>query len=179
MNRPRTKRTARTKAGKGLDTAFARNRAALLRYLRYRIGTAEDAHDIAQETYLRIMRVPDADLIRRPDAYIFKIAANLAGEFLLKKSSTPETVDLETLIEIGEDGDDFANVAAIEHRSDLSRVRHVLDDMAPLYQSVLMLRKRDGLSHQEIAERLGVSVHTVKVYLKRAVTRLRAEWGEE
>ena len=175
----RTGRGRKEKDEAGLDAAFSRNRAGLLRYLRFRIGKAEDAHDIAQETYLRIMRVPNQDLIERPDAYVFKIAANLAGEFLLKKSGAPETLDLETLAEIGEDGDGCASAIALEHRSDLSRVHHVLADMAPLYQSVLILRKRDGLSHQEIADRLGVSIHTVKVYLKRAVAKLRAEWGEE
>ena len=162
-----------------LDAAFAENRGRLLRYLRARIGTAEDAHDIAQETYLRIMRVSKPDLIERPDAYIFKIAANLAGEFLLKRGGAAETIDLDTLMDIGRDGDDLAGAAHLEHRADLTRVKTVLADMAPLYQSVLILRKRDGLSHREIAERLGVSIHTVKVYLKRAVAKLRAAWGEE
>ena len=161
-----------------LDRAFADNRAALLRYLRSRVGGAEEARDIAQETYLRLMRVADADMIERPDAYVFKVAANLAGEFLLKRGASLETVDLDALVDTGADGDGSAAARHMEHRMCLSKIDEMLDDMAPLYKSILLLRKRDGFSQAEIAERLGISIHTVKIYLKRALARLRAEWTE-
>jgi RNA polymerase sigma factor (sigma-70 family) len=45
--------------------------------------------------------------------------------------------------------------------------------LPPIYQSILLMRKRDGLSHGEIAQKLGISIHTVRKYLTRAITECR------
>src|SRR5687767_14711913 len=59
--------------------------AGLLRYLQLRLGNSADARDLAQETYVRLMRVDKIDLIRDPQSYVFRIAANLAYEFELSR----------------------------------------------------------------------------------------------
>src|SRR5690606_5505228 len=63
----------------------------------------------------------------------------------------------------------------LEMANTLRRIGKALSDMPPLYASVLILCKRDGLSHQEIADELDISIHTVRKYLTRAVLRCRAE----
>jgi RNA polymerase sigma-70 factor, ECF subfamily len=45
------------------------------------------------------------------------------------------------------------------------------------YRSVLILREQEGLTNQEIADALGLSVNTVKIRLHRARARLRKELG--
>lgn len=172
----------RRKKGNDGDTRFERvfkqYSPTLLRYLASRVGNESEANDLAQEAYLRLIRVPDPDAIQNAEAYLFRIAANLTAEHLLKRARSPKTVDLETFEQSGEDGDENQFEALMEARSALKRLDQVLEDMPPLYRAVLLLRKREGYSHEEIAEKLGISSHTVHHYLTRALLWCRTGWSE-
>ena len=56
----------------------------LLRFVRYRIRDPAEVRDIAQEAFLRLIRRNREELIERPEAYLFRIAANLAHEHRLR-----------------------------------------------------------------------------------------------
>ncbi len=161
-----------------LDQVFRDYTPTLLRYLTSRIGSEAEARDLAQEAYLRLTRVADGDLIRQPEAYVFRIAANLANEFLLKRRKSSETVELDTVLETGIDGDKAAFEQQLEARSSLRRLETILEELPPLYRAVLLLRRRDGLSHAEIASELNISPHTVHRYLTRALASCRAALTE-
>ena len=160
------------------DDLFVEYGPALMRYLNHRIGNDADASDLAQEAYLRLTRVKNADLIEQPAAYLFRIAANLASEFHLKKKNRPGTINLETLAEQGGDGDGDQFQRSMEARSGIKALETVLNRLPPLYRAILLMRKRDGYTHAEIAEKLKLSPHTVHRYLTRALAQCRAEWAE-
>lgn len=161
-----------------LEDLLARYAPSLLRYLSGRLGDKRDAQDIAQEAYLRLSRVKDADLILKPESYLFRIAANLASELLLKNSRKVDTMDLDTLQFIGGDSDDDIFQRQIEAGSDVKKIDQILDSLPPLYKAVLVLKKREGLSHKEIAEELSISTHAVNRYLVGALKKCRTEWFE-
>lgn len=150
----------------------------LRRYLASRTGNEADANDLAQEAFIRFSQVPDADAIENPQGYLFRIAANLAGRFLKTRGAEPRAVDLDDVAETAQasDGDAFAR--AIEARSAIQKLDQILSQLPPLYRAVLLLRKRDGLSHAEIAEQLEISTHTVHHYLTKALARCREDWTE-
>ena len=150
----------------------------LLRYLVTRTQNEAEARDLAQEAYLRLSRVPNPDLIQKPEAYLFRIAANLANEHILKRSLNKNALSLDQLQDIGGDGDGHAFEASLEARSAIRKLEAILADMPPLYRAILLLRKRDGLSHAEIAEELNISKHTVHRYLTKALAMCRSEWTE-
>lgn len=160
------------------NNAFQRYAPKLLSFLIFRLKNKADAQDLTQETYVRLMHVKHNDVIRQPDAYLFKIADNLANEFLMKQNRNPMTTDLETVMKMGKDGDQNASVRATEAHLALQQLEQSLDKISPLYKSVLLLRKRDGLSHKEIAKQLQISPNTVHVYLTRALLYCRAELTE-
>ena len=60
-----------------VEGLFARHRTALQAFFFRRLRTKADAADLAQEVYLRILRVNDPDTIRNPQAYLFAVAGNL------------------------------------------------------------------------------------------------------
>ena len=60
-----------------------------------------------------------------------------------------------------------------ERQAAMRKLKNVLEHQPRLYRAVLLMRKRDGMSHAEIAEKLSVSVHTVHKYLTRAVEACR------
>lgn len=148
----------------------------LYRFLVYRMGNRDDAQDIAQEAYLRLLRVDKMKIIHKPESYLFRIASNLANELTMQERKTPPSVDFDILADTHGDGDDFER--SLEHRAAIRRLEDILAGFPAPYRAVLLLRKRDGLSREEIAQELGISVHTVKKYLARAVARCREEWGE-
>lgn len=149
----------------------------LLRFLELRTGSGADAQDLAQEAYFRLCRVNEPDLIRDPQAYLFRIACNLANELMLRRRSQPSTVHLDGGLELAEE-DGIAFNDHLENRSKVERLQEILSELPPLYGAVLLLRKRDGYSHKEIGEKLGISPHTVHKYLSRALFSCRAQWAE-
>ena len=167
------KKPAGNAAGRKLAESTANLHAELTRYLRRRVSISEDAHDIAQEAYVRLTQVPNAELIENPVGYLYKIATNLANDHYRKTKQSPDMLDLDSLSKSGGDGDGDAFDRRIEARSELSKLDNALQAMPKLYRDVLVLRKRDQYSHAEIAEILNISMHTVHKYLTRALAHVR------
>ena len=63
-----------------LAELFDRSGRDLLRFLASRLPNAADAEDLAQEVYLRLMRIDDVGLIRDPRAFALRVAANRSSE---------------------------------------------------------------------------------------------------
>jgi DNA-directed RNA polymerase specialized sigma24 family protein len=72
-----------------VEKLFKQHRDALQAFFYRRVRAKRDAADLAQEVYLRILRVADPDAIRNPEAYLYTVAANLAARF--PGSIRPET----------------------------------------------------------------------------------------
>lgn len=107
----------------------------LLRFLEQRTGSGSDAQDLAQEAYFRLCRVPDPDLIREPESYLFRIASNLAHELRLRRRSQPAVVELDgSLPELA--GDDGAFEDLLEDRSSIEALEAILTELPPLYRAV-------------------------------------------
>jgi RNA polymerase sigma-70 factor (ECF subfamily) len=159
-----------------VGSAFEQYHVSLHRFLMRRLRSTQNAQDLAQETYLRLLRMDNPELVRKPQAYLFRIASNLVYEFKLRERNAPVTFDSEAV----EHAADFATPNGLEPGDSVSitqQLESVLAQLPPLYRAVFVLRKRDGLSYTEIALTLGISVHTVKKYLARAVAQCRsARW---
>jgi len=128
------------------------------------------AQDLAQEAYLRLLRLEDHTLIRDPQAYLFRIASNLVHEFALK---------YPTRLTPGDVGDEPVTAPdAPEQALDMQvRARYVksaLDELLPKCRAVLILHRRDEMTYEQIATHLGISVSMVKKYLGIALKRCRA-----
>ena len=150
----------------------------LLRFLEMRTGSRQDAQDLAQEAYYRLCRVPEPELIRAPESYLFRIASNLANEHASKRRIERRHLNLDDSHEEIESAESQSFNTNLEARSEIEQLERIITDLPPLYQAVLLLRKRDGYSHQEIAEKLSISQHTVHKYLSRALLRCRTLWAE-
>jgi RNA polymerase sigma factor (sigma-70 family) len=144
----------------------------LFAFLLRRAKNKQQAQDFSQETYLRLMRVERTDLIEQPKAYLFRIAANLVHEMRIKsdRQSEKNTCSLDGIEDMASDSDPQSN---FEIQKAITDLESILAGLPPIYQSILLMRKRDGLSHGEIAQKLGISIHTVRKYLTRAITECR------
>jgi RNA polymerase sigma factor (sigma-70 family) len=155
----------------------ARFSGGLLRYLRRRLRNSADARDIAQETYARLLRMDEVEAIRDPQAYLFRIAANLAYEHELAQRRERARLDEPPLI------DDLERLTPmpLEEQADLAahmaRLNRAMARLSPKSRAALVLHRRDGLTYEEIAQRLDTSVHMVKKYIASGLEHCRARMG--
>ncbi len=141
----------------------------LLRFLAGRAVARDDAEDLAQEVYLRLLRVDRNDLIRQPRSYLMRIAANLLHEWRLR-SRQARPHDAESLE--GLEAEDCPESSAMQ----LQRRKHLvreLQRLPPHVQAALILQTREELTHEQIAARMNVSPRMVKRYLLTAYSALR------
>ena len=115
--------------------------------------------------------------MRRPQAYLYRIAANLVYEYKLRERRRDVACDPEVLEELAERATEVWGDGADERLSTDQQLDRLLRKLPPTYRAVLILQKRDGMSYAEIATTLGLSVHTVQKYLFRALAQCRtARW---
>src|SRR5882762_863500 len=69
----------------------------LRRFFSLRLRNAVDAPDLAQEVFLRLMRVEHHETIRSPEAYLFTVASHVLHQHALKQSAAPVSVDIADL----------------------------------------------------------------------------------
>lgn len=156
-----------------VERLFAEHGGALQGFFRRRIRSKADASDLAQEVYLRMLRLKDLQAIRNPVSYLYTVANNLVKEHAVLEHRQASGIDIDAVASHEQletlpafDGDlDAAQRAA--------RLRVVLRQLRPKCQAAVALRFTEGLSYREIAIRLGVSPQMAKKYVSQALVHCR------
>lgn len=145
----------------------------LLSFLRRRLGSDADARDIAQETYLRFIRLGDPDRINNPEAYLFRIASNLLWEHRLRQRNLSRHAPLEQVALDEHTPFDLAVSTQLGERINL-----ILNKLPPLQRAVLILHLRDGVTCADIGARSGISASMVKKHLSNALAFCRRKLSD-
>jgi RNA polymerase sigma factor (sigma-70 family) len=156
-----------------IEDLAAKHGERLRRYLRMRVANTSDIPDIIQEVFLRLMRVPNHETIRTPEAYIFTIARHVAQQHTLQSAPGRMSVELgEVLSEVlaVAEADPALEVGAEQILKELD---HALRQLSPKIQATFLFYRRDGLSMDEISARLGISRPMAKKYLAKALVHFR------
>jgi RNA polymerase sigma factor (sigma-70 family) len=154
-----------------LARIFVDLRPNLERVITRRIGDAQAAQDLAQDLYIRFRRVahqlPNDDEARR---YLMRMATNAAIDHLRVEGNRVQL--LAGALSLFE-----GHVAEPEHYAHAEdRCREIdgaLEELPDKCRDVLYLSRIEGLTHVEIAERLGVTVSLVEKYAVLAVRHCR------
>jgi RNA polymerase sigma-70 factor (ECF subfamily) len=156
-----------------VERLFAQHGGALQSFIYRRVHRRPDAAELAQEVYLRMLRVPDITAVRNPEAYLYAIASNLAKEHSQRAPRESKVLDIDdpTVQEQLAELPAFGGELDRERRVD--RLREVLTQLSPKCQAAVVLQYWHGLSYEEIAVRLGVSTNMVKKYLSQALVHCR------
>lgn len=155
--------------------ALARDHGTRLRrFLASRLRHAtSDVPDLIQEVYLRLLRIPDQESIRSPQAYMFTVAFHVLHQHKLTLAESPEAVDptaLNAELDTYVDNDPATQFEAKERLRQLDRA---LRELPRNVYVTFVLHRRYGFSLEEIGGHLGVSRGMVKKYLARAVAHCR------
>jgi RNA polymerase sigma-70 factor, ECF subfamily len=152
-------------------TLYARTSAKLfgvtLRILRQR----SEAEDALQEIYIKVWNKAQA---YRPDTaspmtWLIAIARNHAIDKL--RAQRPGHTDLDDAPEISDPAMSPEDVAI--NTSEGGRIAHCLDQLQPEKADAVKRAYVDGESYNELAERLGVPINTIRTWLRRSLLQLR------
>lgn len=153
-------------------TLFANSKDDLVRFLNLRLRNTEDARDIAQEAYMRLLRLDRTDLVRHPEAYLFRIAANLVHEHWLKVRATRDVTFEAIEAELVADDLEPMELQA-EYWQSLDALTRVLRALPVMQRKAVLLHRRDGMTYKEIAVQLKTSPDMVKKHLAKGLARCR------
>lgn len=138
----------------------------VFRFAMYLTGSEDEAGDVTAEVFLRAWAGVDA--IRQPTAraYLIAIARNLVRDGMLRKRR-------ETAIER-----EFESGAATgEERVEFERTMEAIRTLPQELREPLTMSAIGGMSYEEVAEELGLTLPTVKIRIFRARQRLAGEMG--
>ena len=141
----------------------------LLRFLGRRVRASVDVEDLAQETYLRLLRARDLSEVRNPQAYLLQVARHVMLEWL------GERVPVESILEIDEESlvGDCAPDLELEAHAAQQRLEQALEEVSPMVRAVLLLRLREDWPRQQIARQLGLTDRQVRRHLANGYDHLR------
>jgi len=154
---------------------FERYRGHLLAYLTSLLGQREDAEDIAQEAYARLLKIESlqqtGSLAR---AYLFRVATNLAYD-RFRHRRVRGASDSEAVTDLASKDPTPERIVALEQS--LRIVKQVVSELTPRCRQVFLLRATRDLSYETIAARLGVSKRTVEREMRHALERCQKRLG--
>lgn len=144
----------------------------LRRFLQTRLHRERwhEIEDLAQEVYFRLLRYDQTKLVEDPARYVIGIASNVVADYYLGVPRTSVSLEdaaaeLERLDDLTQDSFDQLSLE--------QEIEHAFSNLPERCASALLLVKRDGLSYEEAARRLGTTAKMVSNYVVEAKKEIR------
>lgn len=156
-----------------LDDLYKGYHGWLLVWLRRRLDCPHNAADMAQDTFIRLLTAGAYVAPREPRAFL----ATVARRLLVDRSRRQKLEDAyrEALLQCVEHMEQAPSPEQILFAvQTLERLARALQGLRPKVREAFMLRHLEGMSHQQIAERLQVSTKSVQKYLVDALLACHA-----
>lgn len=151
----------------------------LLRYLTARLGNAAEAEEVLQESMLQFVKACETTEVHNHHALLVRICSRQAIDRLRHNISrgNRERTWSEDYYRSRSDDDVMGSQSAPQERQlaarkDIEAVMGVLDGLSESVRSAFILHRFDGLSHREVAARLGLSQSTVEKHIMKVSQQL-------
>lgn len=152
-----------------LTRCFLEIRDELLRFVARRTGRSA-AEDVVQDVWLNLRERGNEESWREPRAVLFRTAANLGTDVYRREVHTQKLFGDADAIDAAispEPGPESAAASA----GQLAQLVVALEGLPAQCRETLLLNRLEGLTHLEIATRLGISTKTVQRHIERALRR--------
>lgn len=131
----------------------------------------ELAQDLAQDIFIKLWENRHKlTEVKEEDAYVFILSRNVIFDFLRKKVF--DTENIEVLIDYFEDSSTSPH-EKLEYNELENTLKSAIDQLPGKVKDVFMLSRVDGLTHEQIAKQLNISVASSKTYVVRALQDIR------
>lgn len=145
---------------------IARNHDALIRFLRQRLNVSDDAHDVAQETYIRMLRYGDLSTVKSPVALLFRVALNVLTDFHRSRRSRERrhTCNLSEAQLISETSAEREATAA----QTLELLTQAVMRLTPRCREIFVQSRVSCMTNAELASHHGLSIKAVEKHIRYA-----------
>lgn len=150
-------------------------RGPLIAYFERRVRSREEAEDLTQEVFLRLVRRPESADLDNPEAFVFSTAVNLLRDRMRRdktfRSHLNETEHRQERFE------GISPERVLQDRQALQTVMQRLNQLDERTRDAFILHRLEGWKHAEIARAFGVSVSSVEKYIIKALAHLMRSPG--
>jgi len=151
---------------------FETYNAALIRFLTHRLHSAQEAKEVAQEAYVRLLQLDSPDGVSHMQALLFKTAANLAAD---RVRNTGRRERIHQLRFFGRDAEDAApspeeTVAA---EQEIGEVLSAIEELPPKCRYAFVMHRFYGHELKDVAHLMNISERMVRIYVERAIVHCR------
>jgi RNA polymerase sigma factor (sigma-70 family) len=141
---------------------------ALREWLKRKLSVRQDADDVIQETYAILAALPDVSHVRQPRAYVYSVAQSV----VLQQLRRAQVVSIEAVAEIDRvaiAGEEVCPERTTSSRQQLARIGALIDGLPDKCRQAFVLRRVEGYSQREIAERMQISENTVEKHICKGI----------
>lgn len=149
-----------------VDLLYQAHHAWLRGWLRARLGCSESAADLAQDTFVRLLRARQYSPLKEPRAYLSSIARGLMIDQFRRRALERAYQDSLAHLTEGEAPSEEQRLIILDT---LERLDQMLHRLMPRARQAFLHAQLDGLSIAQIAKRLGVSRATIERDLAKAL----------
>lgn len=154
---------------------FCDHNRMLLGYLTTRLRSEQEAKEVAQEAYVRLLQLQDPTTPSLLRAYLFKTATNLAIDRLRHRRVQHQAEEqpelFENLTSSGIESGDPARQLIEDEQT--ARLLGYLQELPVKCQQVFSLHRLEGIPQREVAERVGISARMVRRHVTYAMVYCR------
>ena len=149
-------------------TGFFEHYEELIRTWTRRLRSRQEAEDLAHDTFVRVLEAKSVQ-VEQPRAYLHQTARNIAVD-AYRREDRREAMELGALDQTPPSGDPEHFMHAIQLADSIEQA---LAELPLNCRKIFIWQKIEGLTQQEIAERLGLSKNMVEKYMIRTLRHLR------
>lgn len=149
---------------------YREHSSSLVRQLTRGTGCRELARDLANEAFVRLLRMAPGSLTRleRPEAFLRHVSANLLRDRGKAKAFRERS---QPALELASD-EQLDQVAVLESRDTLRRLEEALHKLKPKTREIFLAHRLHGFTYAEIADRTGLSVKGVEKQMSKAIAKI-------
>ena len=135
-----------------------------------------DIDDIVQEMYARLASLDNVEEIRNPRQYATQTAISIALN-LARHARVVPMISYGDFEELGLASLEPSPERTVNSQDELRELESTLQELPALCRTAFLLRRVEGLSQKEVADKLGISVKTVEKYMAKSVRFLIQAYG--
>src|SRR5690348_7963078 len=152
-----------------LQQLYEDHSPSLVRQLTRRTGCRELARELANETFLRLLRMAPGNIARieQPEAFLRHVSTNLLRDWGRAKALRERS---QPALELASE-EQFDQVAALESRDTLRRLEHAMSRLKPRTREIFIAHRIHGFTYAEIADRTGLSIKGVEKQMSKAIAK--------
>lgn len=155
-----------------VERLFREHNQALIQFLMGRCRSYQEAREVAQEAYVRLLSLDQPDAVSYLRSFLFRTAANIAIDRQRREAVHDHATRLPAF-------HDFVDLLTPERellgKEALSRLQRIVAAMPPKCREAFVLNQFYGKDFATVAAQLSISESMVRKYVTRALTACRAQ----